>query len=124
MIFLGKLYRHSHVSLACGLIDFGLFALLFKKLEVSIYLSYLLAFSVATLCGYLSHNFYTFKYCVINRRSSFLFFLQVSSVLVIGYFFIDIYILIGLSPLMAKLSQMCSTFFLNFIFANIVVFKK
>ncbi len=124
MIFLRKLYRHSHVSILCGLIDFCLFALLYEKLGLPIYFSYLLSFSIATLCGYLFHNFYTFKYCVINRRSSTLFLLQVTCVLIIGYFLIDLYIAIGFSPLVAKLTQMCSTFFLNFLFANIVVFKK
>lgn len=124
MIFLGKLYRHSHVSLLCGLIDFFLFALLYEKLDLPIYLSYLVSFSIATLCGYLSHNFYTFKYCVINRRSCTLFLLQVTCVLIIGYFLINLYMAIGFSPLTAKLTQMCSTFFLNFLFANIVVFKK
>ncbi len=122
--FLGKLFRHTHVSFLCGMIDFGLFALLYQKFGLSIYLSYATAFSIATLFGYLSHNFYTFNYRVINWRSFCLFLLQVLTVFALGSFLIEIYISIGASPLIAKFSQMCSTFFLNFLFANIVVFKK
>jgi putative flippase GtrA len=115
--------KHGIVSLVCGSIEYLLFLLIFVKMSQPLMISYIIPFSLATIIGYLGHNFFTFRYRVVDSISLKYYLAQAVIVLLAGFFLIKI-LLFLMVPQLAKLIQLMSTFALNVLFGNYVTFNR
>jgi putative flippase GtrA len=120
---LKTIFKHGIVSLICGSLEYVLFLLIFVKMSQPLIISYVIPFALATIIGYLGHNFFTFKYKVLDSISLRYYFIQVTIVLLVGFFVIKM-LLFLMIPQLAKLIQLISTFAFNVYFGNYFTFNK
>lgn len=85
--------------------------------------SYIIPYCLATLLGYLGHNFFTFNYKNLDSNSLVYYLVQALIVFLAGFFIVKI-LLFLMVPQLAKLLQLISTFTLNIFFGNYITFNK
>ena len=120
---LKTILKHGIVSCLCGSLEYVLFLLFFVKMSQPLIISYVIPFALATIVGYLSHNFFTFKYKFLDSISLSYYLIQVTIVLLVGFFVIKM-LLFLMIPQLAKIIQLISTFAFNVYFGNYFTFNK
>ena len=83
------------------------------KLKIALSFSHFTAFFFASISGFILHSFFTFAVGYLRIRNALFFLVQVSIVLVIGFYLLKFLISWGLNPLISKVFQLCLTFLLN-----------
>jgi len=116
--------KHGMVSLVCGATEYALFLLFHINFIYPLFLSYLVSFLVATVIGYLLHNYFTFSVRLMSKKSAFFYMVQSILVLAIGYAIINVYLWMSFSPQLAKLLQLMTTFSINVAFGRYFTFNK
>jgi putative flippase GtrA len=86
--------------------------------------SYVPSYILATVVGYLLHNFYTFKVGGISLNTSLAYIIQSVLVLVLGFSIVYILVQLNLSPQVSKIIQLFATFFFNIAFGRYITFRK
>jgi putative flippase GtrA len=118
------IFRHLFVSGICASTELLLFGVLFKMCALSLTISYLSSFSVATIIGYILHSYFTFSVGKISKRSAIYFLFQASSILLLGYCIFITLIFCGIYPIIAKIIQLIITFNINVLFGRNLTFRK
>jgi putative flippase GtrA len=116
-------FRHSIVSICCGGLDYLTFIYLFKYKNINLGISYFLSFILATLLGFILHNFFTFRVGFIASRTLILYLIQSIITLVLGFSILYLFIWFNIVPQYAKALQLAVTFFLNVTIGRYVTFK-
>lgn len=116
--------RHAIVSLVSGASEYSLFLLFFYQFHFNVNWSYFFAFIISVSFNYFGHSLYTFKTRKIRGISLFLFAIQVTMALIIGYILFNILLYQNIEPFVAKALQLFCTFFFNVLFGNFISFKK
>lgn len=116
--------RHLMVSAICATVEYITFLILLQIFEFSLTNSYIIAFSSATIIGYLGHNFYTFRVGAFSEKTALIFTIQAISSFSLGYFFLSLILQFGVPVWLAKGMQLMCTFIFNFSFGNYVTFRR
>lgn len=116
--------RHSFVSIICATVEFSLFLLFFSQIHLNLMGSHILSFSFAFLIGLFGHSYITFALGYVVKRNLFLFLAQCGIALSLGYFLVNFFISINLSPSLSKILQLSIGFFFNLIFGRNFTFKR
>lgn len=116
--------RHGVVSLVCGSTEYALFLLFYIESAYSLAFSYVVSYLVATVIGYLLHNYFTFSVRLIAKGSVVFYLIQSISVLALGYAIINLFIWMLFVPQIAKFFQLVATFGFNVAFGRYFTFNK
>lgn len=122
--FLSIVLKHVIVSLISGLVEYLLFLIFLLNLKWSVFEAYLLSFFISTIFAFFGHVFLTFKLNKFSSKNLFLFTIQVTLALILGYVIISLLININVDMKIAKGIQMVLTFLFSVIFGKYVSFKK
>lgn len=115
--------RHGFVSICCGCIEYFSFIYLLQSKEFDLKISYVLSYFLATLLGYILHNYYTFRVKSLKIRTLLLYIFQSLITLSLGFSIVYILIAMNIVPQISKAIQLASTFFFNIAFGRYVTFK-
>jgi putative flippase GtrA len=85
---------------------------------------HVIAFSCATMIGFVLHSFFTFSVGRLRLRNAMFFGVQALIALAIGYQILKLLVLAGIHPMLAKVLQLGATFFFNVLFGKFFSFKK
>ena len=119
-----KIMRHLCVSFTCGAIEYISFISLAHFLDVNVFYSHILSFSLATGFGFLGHSFFTFKVGSLKVRNASFFMIQVLTALLLSVFLLKYFLSFNFSIYISKALQMCVTFGFNFLFGYLISFKN
>ena len=122
--FFHLLLRHGLVSATCAASEFSLFMLMYTYLQLNLFASYVVSFLTATMIGFIGHSMFTFKLGRLFKRNAFLFSVQASCALVLGYLVVSSLIGAGFRPAVAKATQLVLIFFFNAMFGKMFTFKS
>lgn len=118
------IFRHGIVSCICATTELISFAILNYLLNDYLTFSYILAFLIATLLGFILHSKYTFSLGEFAKKSGVIFFFQASFVLIIGYTIFNIFLMAGFGPIPSKVGQLITTFIINVSIGKKITFKR
>lgn len=116
--------RHFIVSTVSAIIECSIFYFMYINLKIALSFSHFTAFFFASISGFILHSFFTFAVGYLRIRNALFFLVQVSIVLVIGFYLLKFLISWGLNPLISKVFQLCLTFLLNILLGKFLSFKK
>jgi putative flippase GtrA len=118
------LARHFITSSISAMVEFSIFYLMYLNLNISLINSHATAFFFATISGFIMHSYFTFSIGHLSKRNAFFFVIQALAVLVSGFYLLDSLIKHNFHPLISKVLQLFSTFFLNVLLGKFFTFKR
>lgn len=116
--------KHFCVSAVSALTELSLFYVLHMILGGTLLVSHVIAFSCATMIGFVLHSFFTFAVGRLRYRNAMFFAIQALIALAIGYQILKLLVTMGIHPMLAKVLQLGVTFFFNVLFGKFLSFKK
>jgi putative flippase GtrA len=117
-------FKHFCVSAVSALTELSVFYLLHMVMGGTLLVSHVIAFSGATMIGFVLHSFFTFSVGRLRYRNAFFFGVQALIALAIGYQILWLLVATGIHPMFAKVLQLGATFFFNVLFGKFLSFKK
>lgn len=116
--------KHIIISIICASIDYSIFILFSKQLNVTLFLAQMVSIIIGSSFGFLGHSYFTYQNKNPNKSNLILFVIQ----LIIVYI-LSICILYSLRALnikieIAKIIQLIVTFIFNVIFGKMISFKS
>lgn len=116
--------KHFCVSAVSALTELSVFYLLHMMMGGTLLVSHVIAFSCATMIGFVLHSFFTFSVGRLRYRNAAFFGVQALIALAIGYQILKLLVAMGMHPMLAKVLQLGATFFFNVLFGKFLSFKK
>ncbi len=121
---LSLLVKHFCVSAISAMTELSVFYVLHMVLDGTLLVSHVIAFSCATMIGFVLHSFFTFSVGRLRYRNAIFFAIQALIALAIGYQILKLLVTMGVHPMLAKVLQLGATFFFNVLFGKFLSFKK
>lgn len=118
------LLKHFCVSAVSAMTELTVFYVLHMVLGGTLLVSHVIAFSCATMIGFVLHSFFTFSVGRLRYRNAMFFAIQALIALAIGYQILKLLVTMGVHPMLAKVLQLGATFFFNVLFGKFLSFKK
>ncbi len=118
------LLKHFCVSAVSAMTELTVFYVLHMVLDGTLLVSHVIAFSCATMIGFVLHSFFTFSVGRLRYRNAMFFAIQALIALAIGYQILKLLVTMGVHPMLAKVLQLGATFFFNVLFGKFLSFKK
>jgi putative flippase GtrA len=118
------LLKHFCVSAVSAMTELTVFYVLHMVLGGTLLVSHVIAFSCATMIGFVLHSFFTFSVGRLRYRNAIFFAIQALIALAIGYQILKLLVTMGVHPMLAKVLQLGATFFFNVLFGKFLSFKK
>ena len=118
------LLKHFFVSALSAATELSAFYLLHMVSGVTLLVSHIVAFSCATILGFVLHSFFTFSVGRLSYRNAVFFGVQALIAMAIGYQILKLLVEMGFHPMFAKILQLGATFFFNVLFGKFLSFKK
>lgn len=118
------LLKHFFVSALSATTELSMFYLLHMVWGAALFTSHVIAFSCATILGFVLHSFFTFSVGRLRYRNAMFFGIQALIALAIGYQILKLLVMMGIHPMLAKIFQLGVTFFFNVLFGKFLSFKK
>ncbi len=118
------LLKHFCVSAVSAMTELTVFYVLHMVLGGTLLVSHVIAFSCATMIGFVLHSFFTFSVGRLRYRNAMFFAIQALIALAIGYQLLKLLVTMGVHPMLAKVLQLGATFFFNVLFGKFLSFKK
>lgn len=118
------LLKHFCVSAVSAMTELTVFYVLHMVLGGTLLVSHVIAFSCATMIGFVLHSFFTFSVGRLRYRNAMFFAIQALIALAIGYQILKLLVTMGAHPMLAKVLQLGATFFFNVLFGKFLSFKK
>jgi putative flippase GtrA len=116
--------KHLFVSALSAITELTAFYLLHMVMGGTLLASHIIAFSCATILGFVLHSFFTFSVGRLRYRNAMFFSIQALIAMAIGYQILKLLVTIGIHPMLAKILQLGATFFFNVLFGKFLSFKK
>jgi putative flippase GtrA len=118
------LLKHFFVSAFSASTELSMFYLLHMVRDATLITSHVIAFSCATIFGFVLHSFFTFSIGRLRYRNAIFFVIQALIALAIGYQILKFLVAMDIHPMLAKIFQLGVTFFFNVLFGKFLSFKK
>lgn len=118
------LLKHLCVSALSAVTELSVFYVLHIVIGGTLLASHVIAFSCATLIGFILHSFFTFAVGRLRYRNAMFFAVQALIALAIGYQILKLLVTMEIHPMLAKVFQLGVTFFFNVLFGKFLSFKK
>jgi len=116
--------KHFFVSAFSAVTELSVFYMLHMVLGGTLLVSHVIAFSCATILGFVLHSLFTFSVGRLRYRNAFFFGIQALIALAVGYQVLKFFVSAGIHPMLAKVLQLGITFFFNVLFGKFLSFKK
>jgi len=118
------IFKHFLVSALSATTELSVFYLLHMLMGAALLASHVMAFSCATILGFVLHSHFTFSIGKLRYRNAMFFCLQGIIALAIGYQILKLLVTMGTNPMFAKVLQLGATFFFNVLFGKFLSFKN